>query len=171
MITRNFLHYCEPFWIILFSFILVNHHAVYIWAQSLTAPPPNPPRDLQIEVVSGKIVHLDWSPPTSGSITGYGLTIVPLSEQDETGIRNLQVAITDDLPLTLRDLTPGGTYEIQLQSVSVTLNDSIPKSVPKDAPRMVTFNENLEPGKTYEVVVKTVSDNVASWPVTVTRYF
>ncbi|XP_053210085.1 LOW QUALITY PROTEIN: tyrosine-protein phosphatase 10D-like [Panonychus citri] len=316
MITRNFLHYCEPFWIILFSFILVNHHAVYIWAQSLTAPPPNPPRDLQIEVVSGKIVHLDWSPPTSGSITGYGLTIVPLSEQDETGIRNLQVAITDDLPLTLRDLTPGGTYEIQLQSVngnsssnlflsanfttkpntpgrfivwfrnettllvlwqppypagifdqyrvsieprdaiqsvlnvdkeseppgpaqaafyglvpgraynisvqtvshsqistpteakywtvplpptnvtfdpntvasnsfdvkwsppkslsefdryqvSLSMKSSIPKSVPKDAPRMVTFNENLEPGKTYEVVVKTVSDNVASWPVTV----
>ncbi|XP_015786402.1 tyrosine-protein phosphatase 10D [Tetranychus urticae] len=285
----------------------------YSFAQVIA--PPNPPRDLQIEVVSGKIVHLDWSPPSSGHITAYGLTIVPLSEQDETGIRNLQVAATDDLPLTLRDLTPGGTYEIQLQSingnissnlflsanfttkpntpgrfivwfrnettllvlwqppypagifdqyrvsieprdaiqsvlnvdkeseppgpaqaafyglvpgraynisvqtvshtqistpteakywtvplpptnvtfdqttvtsnsfdvkwsppkslsefdryqVSLSMKSSIPKSVPKDAPRMVTFNENLEPGKTYEVVVKTVSDNVASWPVT-----
>lgn len=276
---------------------------------------PNPPRDLQIEVVSGKIVHLDWSPPVDSSVTGYRLTIVPLSEQDETRVRNMQILASDDLPLTLRDLTPGGTYEIQLQSilgnmssnlflsanfttkpntpgrfivwfrnettllvlwqppypagifdqyrvsiepqdaiqsilnvekesdppgpaqaafyglvpgraynisvqtvshnqislpteaqyrtvplpptnvtfdktlvtsssfdvkwlppkslsefdryqVALSVKNSIPKTITKESQRMVTFNENLEPGKTYEVVVKTVSGNVASWPVT-----
>ncbi|RWS29718.1 tyrosine-protein phosphatase 10D-like protein [Leptotrombidium deliense] len=276
---------------------------------------PYPPRDLQIDVASGKLVHLDWSPPNVGRISGYKLTVVPLSDQDETGIKNLNIGASDDFPFTLRDLTPGGSYEIQLQSVfhekpsnlflsanfttkpntpgrfivwfrnettllvlwqppypagifdqykvsiepkdaqksvlyvekeseppgpaqaafyglvpgraynisvqtvshtqisapteaqyrtvplpptnisfnreTVTTNSfdvnwlppkslsefdryqvslgvrsSIPKVITKDSPRVAHFNENLAPGKTYEVVVKTVSGNVASWPVT-----
>ena len=31
---------------------------------------------------------------------------------------------------------------------------------------MAQFTENLEPGRTYQVVVKTVSGSVASWPAT-----
>ena len=31
---------------------------------------------------------------------------------------------------------------------------------------MATFNENLHPGKTYQVVVKTQSGSVFSWPAT-----
>lgn len=43
---------------------------------------------------------------------------------------------------------------------------NVPKVLSRDASRIVNFNEELEPGKTYEVVVKTVSGNVASWPLT-----
>ena len=32
--------------------------------------------------------------------------------------------------------------------------------------RRAIFTENLQPGQTYTVVVKTVSGNVASWPAT-----
>lgn len=83
---------------------------------SVCTPDPDPPRDLQIEVVSGKIVHLEWQPPARGPITGYKLTIIPLSEQDETGVRHMELSIEDSFPVTLRDLTPGASYEIQLHS-------------------------------------------------------
>lgn len=275
---------------------------------------PDPPRDLQIEVVSGKIVHLEWQPPRQGPISGYKLTIIPLSEQDETGVRHMDILADENFPITLRDLTPGASYEIQLYStlqeatsnlflsanfttkpntpgrfivwfrnettllvlwqppypsgifdqyrvsiapedavqsvlyvekeseppgpaqaafyglvpgraynisvqtvsqnqistptesqyrtvplpatnvtfdrstvtpfafdvrwlppkslsefdryqISLGIKNSVPKVVPKDSPRIVHFDEELEPGKSYEVIVKTVSGNVASWPV------
>jgi len=270
---------------------------------------------LQIEVVSGKIVHLDWNPPTNGNVTAYRLTIFPLSQQDRSRIRKFQVSTSDEFPLTISELTPGATYEIQLQSlnqnvaselflsanfttkpnapgrfivwyrnettllvlwqppfppgifdhykisiepreaiesvifvdkrvdppgpdqaafyglvpgqnynisvqtvsnnqistatvsqyrtvplpptnitfdpntvtthsfdvkwlppkslskfdryqVSLGIKNTASKTIFKDAPRVVAFDENLEPGRTYEVVVKTLSGNVASWPVT-----
>lgn len=39
----------------------------------------------------------------------------------------------------------------------------VPRS--KDEPTDWEFKDNLEPGKTYSVVVKTVSGKVTSWPV------
>jgi cadherin 5 type 2 (VE-cadherin) len=78
---------------------------------------PDPPRDLSIDVQSGKSVELDWKPPLQGSVSGYKVTIVPLSEQDETGIRNIDVGNNDALPIAVRDLTPGASYEVQLHSV------------------------------------------------------
>lgn len=275
----------------------------------------DPPTDLQIEVVSGKIVHLEWRPPVRGEVSGYKVTIIPLSEQDETRVRHMEHSADDPFPVTLRDLTPGASYEVQLQSslreatsnlflsanfttkpntpgrfivwfrnettllvlwqppypsgifdqyrvaidpedalhsvlfvekeseppgpaqaafyglipgraynisvqtvsqnqistpteaqyrtvplpplnvtvdtntvtpfsfdvrwlppkslseydryqVSLGVKSSLPKVVPKDGPRSIKFSEELEPGKTYEVVVKSVSGNVASWPAT-----
>lgn len=276
-----------------------------------------PPRDLQVEVVSGNIVHLEWRPPDRGPpITGYKLTLIPLSEQDKTEVRRIDRSIHDPFPLTLSELTPGASYEVQLHSkirsstsnlflsanfttkpsapgrfivwfrnettllvlwqppypsgifdqyrVSITPEDAVqsvlyvvkgsdppgpaqasfyglvpgraynisvqtvsnnqisapteaqyrtvplsptnltvdrssitstsfdvrwnppkatsefdryqvslgtkgsvaPKVVSKDAPRVMHFEEDLEPGKTYEIAVKTLSGNVASWPLT-----
>jgi cadherin 5 type 2 (VE-cadherin) len=270
-----------------------------------------------VEVVSGNIVHLEWRPPDRGpSITGYKLTVIPLSDQDKTEVRKMDLSIHDSFPVVLSDLTPGASYEIQLHSkirshtsnlflsanfttkpsapgrfivwfrnettllvlwqppypsgifdqyrVSITPEDAVqsvlyvvkgaeppgpaqasfyglvpgraynisvqtvshdqisapteaqyrtvplsptnitfdrtslttssfdarwqppkalsefdryqvslgtkntnvPKVVTKDAPRIVHFDEELEPGKTYEVAIKTVSGNVASWPLT-----
>lgn len=260
-------------------------------------------------------MHLNWSLPANSTVTGYKLTLVPLSEKDETRVRHLQISANDELPVKLRDLTPGGTYELQLHSlfndlssnlfvsanfttkpntpngrfivwfrnetallvlwqpphpsgifdkyrvsiepqdttkstlnvekesnpsgpaqaafyglvpgraynisvqtvshnqissaaevqyrtvplpptnvtfdkttatsssfdikwhqpkspsefdrfqVALSARDSILKTILKDSPKVATFNENLEPGRTYEVVVKTVSGNVASSPV------
>lgn len=36
----------------------------------------------------------------------------------------------------------------------------------RDDPTSIEFKENLEPGKTYTVTVKTVSGKVSSWPTT-----
>lgn len=44
--------------------------------------------------------------------------------------------------------------------------DSPPKVINKESERVVTFGDLPSPGKTYEVVAKTVSGNVVSWPHT-----
>ena len=41
-----------------------------------------------------------------------------------------------------------------------------PVIVGRDDVREAVFNEGLEPGRTYPVLVKTLSGNVASWPAT-----
>jgi len=70
-----------------------------------------------VEVVSGNIVHLEWRPPDRGpAITGYKLTVIPLSDQDKTEVRRMDLSIQDSFPVTLSDLTPGASYEIQLHS-------------------------------------------------------
>ncbi|XP_054160491.1 tyrosine-protein phosphatase 10D-like isoform X2 [Oppia nitens] len=95
---------------ILLLYILINDTLFVLGA-------PDPPRELSIDVQSGKSVELDWKPPIKGGVSGYKLAIVPLSEQDETGIRNLEVGANDPFPVAIRDLTPGASYEVQLHSV------------------------------------------------------
>lgn len=83
---------------------------------TLYSTEPEPPRDLSVDVITGKEVKLDWSPPSEGSVSSYQAKIIPLSEQDDTVVRNLNVS-NNELTLKLRDLTPGATYEVQLQSI------------------------------------------------------
>lgn len=61
---------------------------------------------------------------------------------------------------------PKAYTEFDRYQASLTLRSTAPQIIDKDAPRSVKFSENLEPGKTYEIVIKTVSGNVASWPIT-----
>lgn len=85
-----------------------------IWSTTYSTE-PDPPRDLSVDVITGKEVKLDWAPPHEGSVSSYQAKIIPLSEHDTT-IRNLNVS-SKELTLKLRDLTPGATYEVQLQSL------------------------------------------------------
>lgn len=51
---------------------------------------------------------------------------------------------------------PSEYCEFDRYQASLTLR-SAPQIIDKDAPRTVKFSENLEPGRTYEIVIKTVS--------------
>lgn len=77
---------------------------------------PEPPRDLSVDVITGKEVKLDWSTPSEGAVSSYQAKIIPLSEHDDTAVKNHNVS-SNELTLKLRDLTPGATYEVQLQSI------------------------------------------------------
>ena len=50
--------------------------------------------------------------------------------------------------------------------MAIDIRRKNPLIVERGAPLVATFTENLSPGKTYQVVVKTVSGSVASWPAT-----
>ena len=60
-----------------------------------------------------QVAFLRWEPPRVGSHSGFKLKVIPLSEPGKA-IKNIQ---TRDTKSTLKDLTPGATYEIQLYSV------------------------------------------------------
>ncbi|KAL1506354.1 hypothetical protein ABEB36_005735 [Hypothenemus hampei] len=62
---------------------------------------------------------------------------------------------------------PVGKSEFDKYQISLgTLRKPPPVPRPKDEPTDWEFKDNLEPGKPYSVVVKTVSGKVTSWPVT-----
>ncbi|KAG9509621.1 Tyrosine-protein phosphatase 10D, partial [Fragariocoptes setiger] len=85
------------------------------WSTNYTTE-PDPPRDLSVDVITGKQVKLDWLPPIEGAVSGYQAKIIPLLESDETSSRTLNVG-ANEYTLQLHDLTPGATYEVQLQSM------------------------------------------------------
>ena len=50
--------------------------------------------------------------------------------------------------------------------VAIGIRRKTPQIIERGAPLRARFTENLKPGLTYQVVVKTVSGSVASWPAT-----
>lgn len=62
---------------------------------------------------------------------------------------------------------PQKLSEFDRYQVALGIRNTVRYLINKDEERVVTFDEDLEPGETYEVVVKTVSGNVASWPAAV----
>ncbi|XP_070491352.1 tyrosine-protein phosphatase 10D isoform X3 [Chironomus tepperi] len=63
---------------------------------------------------------------------------------------------------------PRGISEFDKYQVSLSTTQRRQQGVAKtdDGPVSLEFKDNLEPGKTYQVVVKTVSGKVTSWPAT-----
>lgn len=50
--------------------------------------------------------------------------------------------------------------------VAIGIRRKTPQIVDRGKELVASFTENLRPGRTYQVVVKTVSGSVASWPAT-----
>nr|CAH7719154.1 unnamed protein product [Callosobruchus chinensis] len=59
---------------------------------------------------------------------------------------------------------PSGRSEFDKYQISLGTKKTPPVPRPKEESTQLEFN-NLEPGKTYSVIVKTVSGKVTSWPV------
>lgn len=89
-------------------------HDQLIWTSDLPTT-PDPPLNLTVNVIGGKVAEATWSPPRTGGYTGFKLSVVPLSEKDDNVVRNNY--INHVTPFLLRDLTPGASYEVQLYSV------------------------------------------------------
>ena len=76
---------------------------------------PDPPTQLSIDVQSSKVAVVSWDPPNNSSFSGFNLKVILISlSEPNKEIKNIQ---TLDQKSTLKDLTPGATYEIQLYSV------------------------------------------------------
>ncbi|KAK7873176.1 hypothetical protein R5R35_006394 [Gryllus longicercus] len=62
---------------------------------------------------------------------------------------------------------PRGNSEFDKYQVMLSLRRPTPVTLGRDEPTTVEFREGLEAGRSYQVVVKTVSGKVTSWPATV----
>lgn len=61
---------------------------------------------------------------------------------------------------------PREITEFDRYQVAIGIRRKTPQIIERGAPLKAKFTENLKPGRTYQVVVKTVSGSVASWPAT-----
>ncbi|XP_071530896.1 tyrosine-protein phosphatase 10D-like isoform X2 [Panulirus ornatus] len=84
------------------------------WAASITTVPA-PPSNLTIQVRSGKSALVSWDPPVNGRYSSFKLKVIPLSEPQNSN-KNMFISEAQ-LPFTLRELTPGASYELQLYTV------------------------------------------------------
>lgn len=126
--------------------------------------PPGPAQASFYGLVPGRAYNISVQTVSHNQIsapTEAQYRTVPLSPTNITFDRNTAAGFD------VRWLAPKSLSEFDRYQVSLgTKNTNGPKVVSKDAPRVIHFEEDLEPGKTYEVAVKTLSGNVASWPLT-----
>ena len=53
------------------------------WRASITTA-PDPPSNLSIDVISGKVATIAWQPPSKGGYSGFKLKVIPLSEPSKS---------------------------------------------------------------------------------------
>ncbi|XP_069999561.1 tyrosine-protein phosphatase 10D [Penaeus vannamei] len=118
--------------------------------------------------------------PFNGLVPGraYNITVETVSEDQ---ISEPTTAEYRTLPLPPRNVTfdlrsltpysftvrweaPVGEGKFDRYQLSLGQKKHFPLIISASEPREATFDANLEPGATYQVLVKTVSGNVASWP-------
>ncbi|XP_043491071.1 tyrosine-protein phosphatase 10D isoform X2 [Polistes fuscatus] len=88
-------------------------HDWLTWSATITTV-PDPPSNLTVSVRNGKTAIVYWSPPAQGNYSGFRLRVQSFSD---TGNPRTSVIPADAVPYTLRDLTPGATYSLQLFTV------------------------------------------------------
>ncbi|XP_015117197.1 tyrosine-protein phosphatase 10D isoform X2 [Diachasma alloeum] len=91
-------------------------HDWLTWTASITTA-PDPPSNLTVSVRNGKTAIVYWSPPSQGNYSGFRLRVQSFSD---AGPPKTSLIPSDAVPYTLRDLTPGATYSLQLFTVLET---------------------------------------------------
>ncbi|XP_022829301.1 tyrosine-protein phosphatase 10D-like [Spodoptera litura] len=97
-----------------YHFMLYYSNATFAdlltWNQTIITA-PEPPTNLTVTLGRNKQAHISWSPPAHGDYTGFRFKVIPLTERAEGGANNITAegAATNH---TLRDLSPGATYQL-----------------------------------------------------------
>lgn len=86
-----------------------------LWTTTIETE-PEPPSNLSIKIDTGKVAHVYWEPPKLGGSTGFRLSTLPLSDSDDATERNVHLS-EENPPFTLRELTPGGTYQLKVYTI------------------------------------------------------
>ncbi|CAG0893051.1 unnamed protein product [Darwinula stevensoni] len=127
--------------------------------------PPGPAQAAFYGLVPGRAYNISVQTVSENQVslaTTAQYRTVPLPPRNVTAVR--PTLGTDSFQITWN--LPNGVTEYDRFTVALGLRRHTFHAVDKDKPRIVTFSNNLDPGHTYTVVVKTVSGNVASWPAT-----
>ena len=67
---------------------------------------------------------------------------------------------------TVRWSAPDGPSESDWYHVAIGIQQKTPQIVDRGNKLMANFTENLRPGRTYSVIIRTVSGSLVSWPAT-----
>ncbi|XP_046673294.1 tyrosine-protein phosphatase 10D isoform X3 [Homalodisca vitripennis] len=90
-------------------------HDWLTWTASITTA-PDPAANLSINVRGGKSAVVSWNPPALGHYSGFKMKVLSYLDKPQPPPRLINLS-EDASPYTLRELTPGGSYQIQLYTV------------------------------------------------------
>ncbi|XP_028177179.1 tyrosine-protein phosphatase 10D-like [Ostrinia furnacalis] len=98
-----------------YHFMLYYSNATFAdlltWNQTIITA-PEPPTNLTVTLGRNKQATIAWSPPAHGDYTGFRFKVIPLTERVEGGARNITVEGAGNWTHTLRELSPGATYQL-----------------------------------------------------------
>ncbi|KAI5645108.1 fibronectin type III domain-containing protein [Phthorimaea operculella] len=80
------------------------------WNQTIITA-PEPPTNLTVTLGRNKQATIAWSPPAHGDYTGFRFKVIPLTERSD-GARNITIEGAGNWTHTLRELSPGATYQL-----------------------------------------------------------
>ena len=127
--------------------------------------PPGPAQAAFNGLVPGRAYNISVETVSEGQIsdpTTAQYRMLPLSPHNVTFDAD---SIGPD-SFTVRWSGPSGISEFDRYQVAIGIRRKTPQIIERGTPLEAEFTENLQPGRTYQVVVKTVSGSVASWPAT-----
>lgn len=79
---------------------------------------PDPPDNLSVQLRSSKSAFITWKPPSTGKYSGFKIKVLGLTEPAHSEYnRSFMLAGNDTLQLSAKELTPGGTYQVQAYTI------------------------------------------------------
>ncbi|KAK8744117.1 hypothetical protein OTU49_001005 [Cherax quadricarinatus] len=130
-----------------------------------TAEPPGPAQAAFLDLVPGRAYNITVETASQDQMsvpTTAQYRTIPLSPRNIT----FDAKTLTSHSFTVRWEAPKGKGEFDRYQLSLGVKKQSPLIINAEEPREATFDTNLEPGRTYNVLIKTVSGNVASWPTT-----
>ncbi|XP_014240929.1 tyrosine-protein phosphatase 10D isoform X2 [Cimex lectularius] len=88
-------------------------HDWLTWTASITTA-PDPPSNLTVTIRNGRSAVVNFSPPVLGSYHSFKMKVISLAEPT---VPTRTILLNTTEPYTLRELTPGGSYQLQLFTV------------------------------------------------------
>ncbi|XP_023030933.1 tyrosine-protein phosphatase 10D isoform X1 [Drosophila willistoni] len=91
-----------------------THRELLTWTVKITTA-PDPPANLSVQLRSSKSAFITWKPPGMGAYSGYKIKIFGLTDVGYN--RTHALDSNDTLQLSAKELTPGGTYQVQAYTI------------------------------------------------------
>ncbi|KAH8275987.1 hypothetical protein KR018_000494, partial [Drosophila ironensis] len=91
-----------------------THQELLTWTVNITTA-PDPPANLSVQLRSSKSAYITWRPPGKGQYTGFRIRVLGLT--DKPYERSYSLEGNETLQLSAKELTPGGSYQVQAYSV------------------------------------------------------
>ncbi|ALC49140.1 Ptp4E [Drosophila busckii] len=94
-----------------------THRELLTWTVNITTA-PDPPDNLNVQLRSSKSANITWRPPGQGNYSGFKIRILGLTEPPHSEFnRSYTLMGNDTLQLSAKELTPGGTYQVQAYTI------------------------------------------------------
>ncbi|XP_034139015.1 tyrosine-protein phosphatase 10D isoform X2 [Drosophila guanche] len=91
-----------------------THQELLTWTVNITTA-PDPPASLSVQLRSSKSAFITWKPPRTGNYSGFRIKVLGLTDMPFN--RSYALDDRETLQLSAKELTPGGSYQVQAYTI------------------------------------------------------